>query len=160
MDNLPALAHLISVVFAVRSCTRPSARRHAGHTHRYDGGAVMARVPVNDKILQRARELFESGMREFHRIISGEVKSVDVEWWREVNGVARHQIVRQLEIKAKRKLDKLDKIRAMTDPARNPNAHERRVAEATLVKLQAMPLPMPTSLPSAPGLEEYDESCA
>jgi hypothetical protein len=105
------------------------------------GGNVMASVPVNDEIRHRARELIKNSGSIGHRaklrqIIKGEVKSIGAEWWREVNDTA---IKRQIT-----------KIRPMTNPARNPNEHQRRVAQEMLdkmfAKLQASP----------PGLEEYD----
>jgi hypothetical protein len=103
----------------------------------------MARVPVNDKMMERARELFKHGnlsighRAKLRRIISGEVKSIGSEWWRQVNDAANRR--------------KLEKISAMADPARNPSEHQRRVAEAMIAKLRAA---------SPPGLEEYDRQCA
>jgi hypothetical protein len=102
----------------------------------------MARVPVNDKMLEKARELikYSSSINhrvKLHQIIKGEVKSIGSEWWRQVNDVANRR--------------KLEKIRAMADPARNPSEHQRRVAEATIAKLEAA---------SPPGLEDYDRQCA
>jgi hypothetical protein len=102
----------------------------------------MARVPVNDKMLQTAQELIKYSRSIDHRaklrrIINGEVKHIGSEWWRQVNDAANKR--------------KLEKIRPMADPARNPNEHQRRVA---LAKQEAI-LAAPT-----PGLEEYDRQQA
>jgi hypothetical protein len=98
----------------------------------------MARVPVNDKILERARELIKYSSSwhdraKLRRIIDGEVKGLGSEWWRKINNAANR--------------DKLEKIRPMADPACNPNEHQRRIAEERIAKLEAA---------SPPGLDEYD----
>ena len=119
----------------------------------------MARVPVNDKIVQTAQKLlartYTFDRPKLRRIVSGELKSVDVDWWRQQNGVAHSQLVRRLERGAE---PKLRKIRAMADPAMNPNKHQREVAEATLAKMQAKLQAeiRAIHLPLAPGLEDYD----
>jgi hypothetical protein len=101
----------------------------------------MASVPVNDEIRHTAHELIKYSGSIDHRaklrqIIKGEVKSIGAEWWRKVNDIAiKHQIT---------------KIRPMTNPARNPNEHQRRVAEEMLNKLLAKLQTSP------PGLEDYD----
>jgi hypothetical protein len=64
-------------------------------------------------------------------IISGKLKTVDVQWW-----LALHR-------KAN---DERDQVATMADPARNPNEHERKVAAAKLAGLRPK---------AAPGLEEY-----
>jgi hypothetical protein len=114
-------------------------------------------VPVNDKIVARARELFkEPGVRDYgklRRIISGKAKSVDVNWWRKENGLAPHQVAAKAEKDFKAKLDK---IRAMTDPAQNPNQHQRKVAEVAFAKLEAAGPAKAPHTRSAPGLGEYD----
>jgi hypothetical protein len=100
----------------------------------------MARVPVNDKMLQTAQELIKYSRSIEHRasrIINGEVKHIGSEWWRQVNDVANKR--------------KLEKIRPMADPARNPNEHQRRVAAAKQEAILAAP---------TPGLEEYDRQQA
>jgi hypothetical protein len=118
----------------------------------------MARVPVNDKIVQTAQKLlartYTFDRPKLRRIVSGELKSVDVDWWRQQNGVAHWQLVRRLERGAE---PKLRKIRAMADPAMNPNKHQREVAEATLAKMQAKLQAeiRAIHLPLAPGLEDY-----
>jgi hypothetical protein len=78
---------------------------------------------------------------------------IDVDWWREIHGVARHQVNAYAEKKHNKKLAAL---KAHTDPARNPYAHERHAAAAALAKLQAAGPPKPKRMPSAPGLEQYD----
>jgi hypothetical protein len=104
------------------------------------GEAAMARVPVNDKILQRARELIKNDayglMRhqaKLSQIVNGKVKTIGAEWWRQVNEVANRR--------------RLDKIKRMTYPKLSPNEGERRAALEILGKLQNT---------SPPGLEEYD----
>jgi hypothetical protein len=118
-------------------------------------GVPSGRVPVSDEIVQAARELFKKpgpDRNRLSRIIFGEVKSVEVEWWRAVNGVARYQAIKAQEKKFK---GKLARIKAMADPALNPNEHQRKVAETMLAKAEAAG---PAKAPhiSAPGLEEYD----
>jgi hypothetical protein len=127
----------------------------------------MVRVPINDIILARAHELiasnkplphniYGSGYAQLRQIVSGKVKSVDVEWWRVINGVAKHQVDAKAERDYNKKLAKLD---AMADPARNSNAHERQAAEAARVKLEAAGAPS-GRMTSAPGLEAYDREQA
>jgi hypothetical protein len=116
--------------------------------------------PVNDKILAAAQELLKkpgADRAKLRQIINGKAKNVDVRWWREENGVAAAQAAAKLE-KAFEK--KLAAIKAMTDPARNPNAHVRREAEAALARVQAAGPPKAARLTSAPGLEEYDREQA
>jgi hypothetical protein len=119
----------------------------------------MARVPVNDEILRKAREMdgrvYCLDRGKLRQIISGKIKNIDVEWWRRRNGVSRWQLERQVKEKAERTIRK---VKAMTDPALNPNAHQRRVAEEMLAKLQAKLQAEIDAIrpPSAPGLEEYD----
>jgi hypothetical protein len=111
-------------------------------------------------MVQAARKLLKgpSAYRErLRQIINGKVKSVDADWWRTENGVAPWQVAAKLEKKFKAKLDK---ITAMADPARNPSAHQRQVAEAALAKLQAAGAPKAARMQSAPGLEEYDRKQA
>jgi hypothetical protein len=118
--------------------------------------AMAGRVPVNDAIVQAARELLKkpSGYRDrLRQIISGKVKSIDADWWRSQHGVAHRQRDAYTEKAFKAKLDK---IAAMADPARNPSAHQRQVAEAALAKLQTAGPPKTMRMPSAPGLEDYD----
>src|SRR5262245_23805241 len=110
----------------------------------------MARVPVNDAIVQTARELLKgpSAYRDRLRgIVSGKIKSIDVAWWRAENGVAPHQLDAKLEKEFKKKLDK---IKAMADPARNSNEHQRRSAEAALARFQATGPAKLKRTPSAP----------
>jgi hypothetical protein len=111
---------------------------------------------VNDKIVRAAQELLKRGGGEgytkLRQIVSGKVKSVDPDWWRRVNGVAPWQLSAKLEKKTQARLDA---IKALADPAGNPNAHERRVAEAMLAKLQAAKPPK-VHTRSPPGFEEYD----
>jgi hypothetical protein len=90
-------------------------------------------------------------------IVNGKIKSIDVDWWRAENDVGAHQLDAKLEKEFKKKLDK---IKAMADPARNPNEHQRRSAEAVLAKFQAAGPAKATRAPSAPGLEEYDRERA
>jgi hypothetical protein len=120
----------------------------------------MGRVPVNDEILQAARELLSkrpgADQTKLRQIIDGKVKSVDVDWWREQNGVERRRQVERLQEKYNAKLDS---IKAMADPARNPNGPQRRIAEAALAKLKAEGPPK-LRMRSAPGLEEYDREAA
>jgi hypothetical protein len=90
----------------------------------------MERVPVNDKILAAAQELLGKPAVDhsvLRRIISGKVKSIDADWWREAHGVVAAQVNAKREKDFKRKLAD---IKAMADPERNPNAHQRQVAEA------------------------------
>jgi hypothetical protein len=129
-------------------------------THqRYGGEAAMAtQIPVNHKILQKARELIDLPLgkgryverRKLQDIISGKKTRVDVEWWREANSVADWQI----ENKHKTKTDKLiAKLTATADPANNAAENERQKAQATIATLQTQTPPTP---PIAPGLEEYE----
>jgi hypothetical protein len=124
-------------------------------------------VPVNDKILARARELlaltrplpgnrYFPDRRKLRRIISGEAKRVDVDWWRKENGVSKRQVDAKAEQDYKKKLAALD---AMADPARNSNAHERQAAQAARAKVEAAGPPL-GRLTSAPGLEAYDREQA
>jgi hypothetical protein len=93
---------------------------------------------------------------KLRQIISGKVKSVDVDWWRWENGVTKHQV----DVKAERDHDKrLAALKAMADPARNSNAHERRAAKAALARAEAAGPPS-GRLSSAPGLEEFDREQA
>jgi hypothetical protein len=100
----------------------------------------MARVPVNDQILRRAQELINGSrgydsfdLKKLRGIVSGEVKNIGPEVWRKLNNKANKP--------------KLDKLQAMSDPAHNPNEHERHAAHAMFMKL---------AFGSPPGLEEYD----
>jgi hypothetical protein len=112
----------------------------------------MARVPVNDAIWQAARELLYGGpyRDRLRRIAEREVKSVDVDWWRAVNGVTRRDREQEKKFKAK-----LARIKAMADPKRNSSEHQRKVAEAVLAKVEAAGRSKAPHA-SAPGLEEYD----
>jgi hypothetical protein len=123
---------------------------------------------VNDDIMARARELLTlkgpvPGNRywpdrtKLRQIVAGKVKSVDVHWWREENGVAPRQVAAKAEKGFEKKLTAL---KAMADPARNPNAHERQVAQAAFAKLQAAGAPKAPHTRSAPGLEDYDREQA
>jgi hypothetical protein len=101
----------------------------------------MARVPVSDKILARAQELTKcSGslgdrdLAKLRQIISGKVKSIGSEWWREI-----HRAVNRRRMNKASRLAKL-----------SPNKHERHAALAALDRLDASP----------PGLEEYDRQQA
>jgi hypothetical protein len=124
----------------------------------------MARVPVNDKILGKAGELLESwkssGTRAMlRRIVRGQVKSVDVDWWRTVCGCTDAQIKTSLRRKAS---NAIAKIEAMADPNRNPNRHERETAKRKLAEQKAK---LEREIESAravspPGLEEYDRERA
>jgi hypothetical protein len=113
--------------------------------------------PINDEIKQAAQKLLKKrgvgGYAKLREIVDGKRKYVDVRWWREVNGVAPEQVMAEQEKKFKAKLDA---IKAMADPARNPNEHQPRAAEAALAKAQAAGPPKTPHLRSAPGLEEYD----
>jgi hypothetical protein len=118
----------------------------------------MARVPVNDKILTQARALLKkrgADRATLRKIINGKVKSVDVDWWRHVNGCSSSQVNARAEKEFKEKLAALE---AHTDPARNPNAHERHAAAAALAKVQAAG--PHRRAPSAPGLAAYDRELA
>jgi hypothetical protein len=128
----------------------------------------MARVPVNDEILARAHELLAlkrpiPGNRYFpdrtklRQIITGKIKSIDVDWWRGENGVREWQVTAKAERDFK---EKLAALKAMSDPARNPNAHERGVAQAAFARLEAAGPPKTPGLRSAPGLEDYDREIA
>jgi hypothetical protein len=113
------------------------------------------RVPVNDEIVRAARELLEgpSGYRSLLRkIVNGQVKTIDADWWRSENGVTPWQLDKKQE---KGFNAKLEKVKVMADPARNPNAHQRQVAEAMLAKMEAAGPPRVSDV-SAPGLKEYD----
>jgi hypothetical protein len=115
----------------------------------------MARVPVNDEILRAARKLLNEKKHrpdpKLHQIVSGEVKSVDLEWWREIHGVTRHQKSARVEKEFK---EKVDALKAHTDPRRNPYEHERRLAQAALAKVQAAGPPKAGRLLDAPGVKE------
>jgi hypothetical protein len=120
----------------------------------------MERVPVNDKILAAAQKLLGKPAVDhsvLRRIISGKVKSIDADWWREAHGVVAAQVNAKREKDFKRKLAD---IKAMADPERNPNAHQRQVAEAAFTKLEAAGAPKAPHVPSARGLEEYDRQMA
>jgi hypothetical protein len=120
----------------------------------------MTRVPVNDEILAAAQELLKkpSAYRDtLRRIINGKVKSVDVDWWRNENGVTAWQVAEKAEQNLKARLDS---IKAMADPTRNPSEHQRRVAEATFARMQAAGIPKALRMPSAPGLEKHDRQQA
>jgi hypothetical protein len=127
----------------------------------------MERVPVNDKIRHAAQQLlnrnpawlYSPDRARLRKIVSGELQSVDADWWRKLHFVTRRQVEGRLKDKAERKLRK---IKAMADPALNPNEHQRRVAEATLTKHQAKLQAEIDGVrpPSAPGLEEYDRGHA
>jgi hypothetical protein len=123
----------------------------------------MSRVPVNDAIVARARELLErpahKGWQDkgrLRQIISGRHKTIDINWWREENGVTETQLSAKVEKDFAKKLAALE---AMADPGRNPNGHERMVAEAALAKLQTAGPPK-AQMRSPPGLEEYDREIA
>jgi hypothetical protein len=129
---------------------------------------MAGRVPVNDKILARAHELLVlkrpiPGNRYFpdraklRQIISGKVKSVDVDWWREENGVTPSQVNAKAERDFKAKLAKIE---TMADPARNPNEPQRKMAEEMLAQVRAAGPPKGSRKRSAPGLEEYDREWA
>jgi hypothetical protein len=101
------------------------------------------------------RDLFNrtrSGFAGLRRIVNGKIKTVDVEWWRKLHGVTRKQVTAKQEEAFQKRLDG---IGVMADPARNPNAHQRRMAEEMLAKVQAAG-PKVSAMRSAPVLEEYD----
>jgi hypothetical protein len=121
--------------------------------------AAMGRVPINDEMVQAASKLLHgpSAYRDtLRRIVDRKVKSVDVDLWRRLNGVTQWHLDKKQE---KDFNAKLNKIRAMTDPAGNPNEHQRRVAEGMLAKLKAAGPPK-AGMRSPPGLEEYDHKLA
>src|SRR6516162_2433326 len=101
------------------------------------GLKVMGTVPVNDKILHRARELqHDLQLATRHRvklnqIVKGEIKSVGAEWW--------HEVHRTINRRRRNKVQRLFKL--------SPVAGERRAAIAALNRLDEA---------SPPGLEEYD----
>jgi hypothetical protein len=80
--------------------------------------------------------------------------TVDVQWWRQVHGLTREQIVQTLTEKDR---VKDEQIAALADPARNPNPHQREVAAKKLAERAAKRARASGKpLPHAPGLEEYD----
>jgi hypothetical protein len=118
-------------------------------------------MPVTHEILEAARALLVKrraeaearAARQFwgahikdgvssilEALVDGKYKTIDVEWWRNL-------FVEPFEAANSAKLDA---IAAMADPVRNPNEHERRVAERKLAEMTAKKSPSP------PGLEEYD----
>jgi hypothetical protein len=117
-------------------------------------------VAVNATIIQAAKDLLDGGLdakpsenrARLRRIVAGGTKKLDVKWWRVIHGVEFRQVLTKQEESFKARLAAL---KAMTDPLRNSNAPERRVAEATLARLLAKG-PVPPYLRSAPGLEDYD----
>jgi hypothetical protein len=118
---------------------------------------------VSDRIVARARELLEKPAHKgwqdkgrLRQIINGKHKSIDVDWWRKENGVTERQLTAKTEESFAKRLAAL---KAMTDPARNPNRHERLAAEAAFAKLKAAGPPT-AQMRSAPGLEEYDRETA
>jgi hypothetical protein len=97
-------------------------------------------IKVTDEIRSAAARLLraQSGfdgydLKCLEAIANGKRKRIDGCWWREVHGeVARV---------------KLDKISALADPTRNPNEHERKVAETKLAQARAH---RPPGLPPEP----------
>jgi hypothetical protein len=89
-------------------------------------------APINDEIKQAAQELLKKrgvdGYAKLRQIVSGKRKYVDVRWWREVNGVASEQVRAKQERDYQ---DKLEAIKAMADPARNPSEHQRHPVDRT-----------------------------
>jgi hypothetical protein len=119
---------------------------------------IRARVPVNDKIVEAAKKLLKKpsagpAHAQLRKMVNGKVKSIDVDWWRKVNGVAPRQVTAKAE---KSFQNKLAGIEAMADPARNSNEPQRQEAEKILARVRAAGPPKAPRMPSAPGLEEYD----
>jgi hypothetical protein len=118
----------------------------------------MTTIPITDAIRRAAQDLLEykgerlgtDTKRRLKAIAdpaSGR-KVIDPDWWREVFGekyVHTRNPMDNAESRAK-----LAKIKAMADPARNPNEPQRKVAEEMAAKFK------PPKPPSAPGLEEHD----
>jgi hypothetical protein len=110
-------------------------------------------ILINEAIRAAARELLDredlnsDDRRKLRAIAAGERKRIAPDWWRAVTGHTKE------DAKAK-DLARLDAIKAMADPARNDNEHERKVAETMLAKHA------PKKPRSAPGLEEYDREQA
>jgi hypothetical protein len=120
----------------------------------------MPTVPITDGIRKaaqglldedatrpRARLRFEDRKR-LKAIADGERNVVDVGWWRATHG-PKYVHTRDLKDAAENRA-KVEKIKAMADPARNPNEPQRKVAEDMLAKFK------PKRPPSAPGLDEHD----
>jgi hypothetical protein len=77
-------------------------------------------------------------------------KYVDVDWWRRIHG---NQYVHAPNLKdAPVNLAKVEKLKALADPERNSNAHEREAAAKALARFR------PRQPPTAPGLEEYERA--
>jgi hypothetical protein len=105
----------------------------------------VAYIPITNEIRTAAARLLnvpvkalDGYQRELLRkIVGGKIKNIDIDKWRRLFEAVDQQ--------------KLDKLAALADPARNPNGHERANAERALAKLRAK---------SAPGLEEIDRAAA
>jgi hypothetical protein len=103
----------------------------------------MAVIPITDEIRAGAATLLARG--KLHRstrlklaaIANGERKVVDPFWWRNLWGEGNGA--------------RLAKLEALADPKRNPNAHERAVAERKLKKAKES---------VAPGLEAFERDRA
>jgi hypothetical protein len=126
----------------------------------------MPTVPITDALRKAARDLLdEDAARPHGRLRSEDRKQlkaiadpasrrkfIDVDWWRWVHG---RKYVHAYNIEdAPANRAKVEKLEALADPKRNPNEHERKIAEAKLANFK------PKQPPSAPGLEEYDREQA
>jgi hypothetical protein len=101
-------------------------------------------------LFKRTRCWLDRG--KLRQIVTGKVKTVDVDWWRKIHGVTRQQVTAKQDKDFRKRLDA---IKAMADPIGNPNEHQRRMAEEMLAKVQAAG-PKVVQIRPAPGLEEYD----
>ena len=107
----------------------------------------MNQIPVTDEIRAAAKEYLAAHKqtlpaptrKKLQSIIDGERKVLDVAWWRKLFGGER--VAREADDQ------RLEKLQAMADPARNSNAHERAAAQSKIDGFKA------SKPKSAPGLQ-------
>jgi hypothetical protein len=128
---------------------------------------MKTRIPVTDEIRAAAEALHAELDKHNHpievrwriagiqlklrKIIAGQQKHIDTDWWRKIHNLESIDVDERKQAKHRATLAK---VKAMTDPATNPNPHQRKVAEEMLAKLKAKAPAAQTS--TAPGLEEHD----
>jgi hypothetical protein len=110
---------------------------------------VKAAADLLAKDAKRSRGRLHTDVRSrLKAIADGTRKLIDVDWWREVHGP---QYIHWPDLRdTVDNRAKLEKLKALADPKRNPNEHERKAAEAKLASFK------PKTPPSAPGLEAFD----
>jgi hypothetical protein len=107
--------------------------------------AAVERLLDADAALPPHKRMHAATRVKLSAIASGERKLLDVDWWRNIHGVAPGQM-------SAAERAKLDALEAKADPKRNPYPHEREVAARAAERMRSR------KPKSAPGLEERDRA--